>query len=143
MFELHSQLAKDCLVLGQLPLCKVLLMNDSNYPWIILVPSLEGLKEIIDLDAGRQQQLWQESSVVSHLLKTVFAAEKLNIAALGNQVPQLHIHHIARFSADPAWPAPVWGRLPAQAYTEAGHATVTAKIVDYLSAHSPDFIPAS
>lgn len=118
MFELHPRLAQDCTVIGEFPLCKLLLMNDSNYPWFILVPKREGLREIFELNEDEQIQLLHESSTLSRLISEHFNADKINVAALGNMVPQLHIHHIARFSSDPAWPAPVWGYAAAEPYSE-------------------------
>jgi diadenosine tetraphosphate (Ap4A) HIT family hydrolase len=116
MFNLHEALARDCALVGDLPLCRVLLMNDNQYPWLILVPRRADMRECCDLSPADQQQYLQESNVTAALLRSVFGAEKLNIAALGNMVPQLHIHHIARFSNDIAWPKPVWGLNPAQHY---------------------------
>ncbi|KZN42689.1 HIT domain-containing protein [Pseudoalteromonas luteoviolacea] len=118
-FELAPELQRDCIELATWPLCKVLLMNDCQYPWFILVPQVEGLREIIDLDAQQQLLFWQESKQLSELLMSVFEPDKLNVAALGNMVPQLHVHHIARYVNDAAWPKPVWGVNPAQPYTEA------------------------
>ncbi|MBU1191788.1 MAG: HIT family protein [Gammaproteobacteria bacterium] len=119
MFELHPQLAKDCQLVGRFTLCHLLLMRDANYPWCILVPDRAGITEIHQLTAEDQQQLMRESSLLASNMATLFAADKMNIAALGNIVPQLHIHHIARQRTDPAWPAPVWGKLPARSYTDA------------------------
>ncbi|WP_283710206.1 HIT domain-containing protein [Pseudoalteromonas prydzensis] len=116
-FSLASELARDCIEVADWPLCKVLLMNDSQYPWFILVPRKAGLKESIDLDDVDQLMLMKESAKLSQLLKEVFNPDKLNVAALGNMVPQLHIHHIARFKSDAAWPAPVWGKFPSIPYT--------------------------
>ncbi|WP_105255860.1 HIT domain-containing protein [Pseudoalteromonas sp. T1lg75] len=118
MFSLAPELQKDCIELADWPLCKLLLMNDSQYPWFILVPRKEGVTEIIDLTEQEQLMLMQESAQLSKLLQFVFNPDKLNIAALGNMVPQLHIHHIARFRSDIAWPKPVWGLHPAVPYTE-------------------------
>ncbi len=118
MFELHPQLEKDCLLLGQFKLCKLLLMKDANYPWFILVPDRKDITEIYQLDEVDQQQLMRESSAMARLLIEDFSADKVNIAALGNIVPQLHVHHVARYHDDPAWPAPVWGTCAAQAYGE-------------------------
>ena len=115
-FELHPRLAADTFELGRLQLCRVLLMNDANYPWLILVPQRSGLREIFELNANEQTQLIHESSHVARSMSTLFKAEKMNIAALGNMVPQLHLHHIARNTHDPAWPHPVWGHCPAQTY---------------------------
>ena len=117
MFELHPQLRKDCVVLGQQPLCQLLLMNDSNYPWFILVPDRDGIREIHQLDDADRAQLLHESCTLAEYLMRSFAGDKLNVAALGNQVPQLHLHHIVRYTTDPAWPAPVWGRHPPLAYS--------------------------
>ena len=115
-FALHPQLAADCLVVGELRLCLVLLANDSQYPWLILVPKRVNLREAHHLNSADQQQLMAESCAVAAVLESELGAEKINVAALGNMVPQLHVHHVARFSADPAWPAPIWGKLPAKAY---------------------------
>ncbi|MEM0514095.1 HIT domain-containing protein [Pseudoalteromonas sp. YIC-827] len=118
MFSLAPELQKDCIELADWPLCKLLLMNDSQYPWFILVPRKEGVTEIIDLTEQEQLMLMQESAQLSRLLQSVFNPDKLNIAALGNMVPQLHIHHIARYRSDIAWPKPVWGLHPAVLYSE-------------------------
>ena len=117
-FSLAKELQRDCIELADWPLCKVLLMNDSQYPWFILVPRVADVKEIIDLSEELQITLLQESGKLSKLLQQVFSPDKLNIAALGNMVPQLHVHHIARFTTDPAWPAPIWGKLPAVPYSD-------------------------
>ncbi len=126
MFELHKQLATDCLTIGDLPLCRVLLMNDCQYPWCILVPRRESIREAYQLSLLDQQQLSTESNYWAAGMARLFHAQKMNIAALGNVVPQLHIHHIARFENDPSWPAPVWGKHTAVPYTtdELGRRTV-------------------
>ena len=118
MFTLDPQLQKDTIAIASLPLCELLLMNDANYPWLILVPRREDVRELIELSAEDQLQFMHESNAVARLLQTQFSAEKLNIAALGNVVAQLHIHHIARFKHDAVWPKPVWGAMPAVAYQE-------------------------
>lgn len=118
-FELHPRLATDTVVVGDLPLCRLLLMNDAQYPWTILVPRREGLREIYELGAVDQSQFWRESEQLSKALMAAFRGDKLNVAALGNMVSQLHIHHIVRFASDPAWPAPVWGKHPPRAYDAA------------------------
>lgn len=118
MAELHPQLEKDCLLLGRFELCKLLLMKDANYPWFILVPDRQGITEIYQLTAQEQQQLMRESSIMAKLLVEEFHADKVNIAALGNVVPQLHVHHIGRYRNDPAWPAPVWGACAARSYDD-------------------------
>jgi len=133
MAELHPQLVQDCLKLGQFPLCKLLLLQDANYPWFILVPDREAIYEIHHLTEQDQQQLLRESMILSHALEKAFAPDKLNIAALGNVVPQLHIHHIARYTTDPAWPAPVWGHQPRTPYPERALALVVDKIKSALA----------
>lgn len=116
---LHPQLERDTVLVGDLPLSRVLLSNDANYPWLVLVPRRPRMVEIIDLDDADQTQLMAETAQASRALKAVTRCDKLNVAALGNSVPQLHVHVIARFRADPAGPHPVWGRVPARAYAEA------------------------
>jgi len=128
MIKLHPQLEKDCIVLGEFSLCSLLLLNDANYPWFILVPNREGLTEIHHLREAEQQQLLAESMYFSQCLEQVFHPDKLNIAALGNVVPQLHIHHIARFTGDACWPAPVWGAVKAIPYDS----RQLEKIIDQL-----------
>jgi len=115
-FTLHPQLAKDTVALGDLPLSRVLLANDANYPWLILVPRRASLVEIIELAETEQTQLMGEIAAAANALKLVSECEKLNIAALGNQVPQLHVHVIGRRHSDAAWPNPVWGAAPPGAY---------------------------
>lgn len=117
MFELHPQLAKDSVLVVDLPLCQVRLALDANYPWLILVPKHDSARDIIDLSEAQQAQLWLESAHVSKVMREYFAPDKLNIAALGNMVPQLHIHHVARYQTDLAWPAPIWGKCPATSYS--------------------------
>lgn len=117
-FELHAQLDKDSVWVADWPLCQLRLINDSNYPWFILVPRRANVRDVIDLSDEDQTQLWQESAKLSRLLRQKFSPEKLNLAALGNMVPQLHLHHVARYSSDVAWPSPVWGKVAAIPYTE-------------------------
>ena len=116
-FQLHAQLKQDCFIVGRFELCLVLLLNDSQFPWFILVPQRENIREIYELQSEDQQLLIQESSYFSQQLATIFEAEKLNVAAIGNIVPQLHVHHIVRYQTDKAWPAPVWGKFAATPYT--------------------------
>jgi diadenosine tetraphosphate (Ap4A) HIT family hydrolase len=108
-FALHPQLAADGLLLVDWPLCQVLRMNDAAYPWLILVPRLTGAREIIDLSAADRVRLMDEIAWASHALKDLHRPDKINVGALGNMVPQLHIHVLGRFKDDPAWPKPVWG----------------------------------
>jgi diadenosine tetraphosphate (Ap4A) HIT family hydrolase len=116
MFELDPRLASDTIALGDFPLCRLLLSRDANYPWFILVPRRAGLTELCDLDAADQRQFLAESNFLCDRLRAWFRPDKLNVAALGNVVSQLHVHHIARFHDDPAWPAPVWGAVAARSY---------------------------
>ena len=119
MFELDDRLEADTLEIGELSLCRVLLMNDAQYPWVILVPQRDNVREVFELSDADQHQLMIESNAVAKAMADHFKAEKMNVAALGNMVPQLHIHHIARFSNDVAWPKPVWGLHPPMVYGEA------------------------
>jgi diadenosine tetraphosphate (Ap4A) HIT family hydrolase len=132
MFELHPQLKKDCITLGNFPLCRVLLMNDANYPWFILVPQREGLREVHELNEADLYLLMHESVAFSRALTMIFKPDKLNIATLGNVVPQLHMHHIVRYQHDAAWPAPIWGKLPAKPYEPARIQVVRQQIADAL-----------
>ena len=116
MFTLDAQLQADTIDIGHLELCQVLLAKDANYPWLILVPKCKNITEIYQLSDQEQLQLMQEVSYVAKQMETHFLAEKMNVAALGNVVSQLHLHVIARFSSDPAWPAPVWGKHQARPY---------------------------
>lgn len=118
-FTLHERLAADTLRVGSLPLSELLLMNDSRFPWCILVPRRNGMRDIIDLLPADIDQLNRESVALQRALRSIFAPDKLNVAAIGNLVPQLHVHHIARFAGDSEWPAPVWGRGTAQPYDAA------------------------
>ncbi|MGJ4998537.1 HIT domain-containing protein [Bradyrhizobium sp. HKCCYLR20261] len=111
-WSLHPQLAKDTINIGDLPLSRVLVIKDANYPWLLLVPRREGAVEIIDLDEVAQAQLMTEITRVSRAVKEITKCDKLNVAALGNMVPQLHVHIIARRTSDVAWPRPVWGVAP-------------------------------
>ena len=108
-WSLHPQLKQDTIDIGDLPLSKVLVIKDANYPWLLLVPRRPEKVEIIDLDEVEQAQLMAEVSRAAKALKEITKCDKLNIAALGNVVPQLHVHVIARRTSDAAWPRPVWG----------------------------------
>jgi len=115
-WSLHPQLLKDTLEIGDLPLSRVLVIKDAHYPWLLLVPRRAGAVEIIDLGEVEQAQLMTEITRVSRALKDVTQCDKLNVAALGNLVPQLHVHVIARRTSDAAWPRPVWGVMPPLAH---------------------------
>lgn len=112
-WSLHPQLAKDTIDIGDLPLSRVLVIKDANYPWLLLVPRRPDVVELIDLDDVEQAQFLTETTRVARALKEIAKPDKLNIAALGNVVPQLHMHIIARRKSDAAWPRPVWGVVPA------------------------------
>jgi diadenosine tetraphosphate (Ap4A) HIT family hydrolase len=115
MIPLHPKLAADTIDVGRLPLSRLLLMNDAAYPWFVLVPQRESVRELLELAEADQDLLMREMVAVSSAIRRGFRADKINMAALGNLVPQLHVHVIGRFTTDPAWPAPVWGR-PASPY---------------------------
>ena len=137
-WTLHAQLAADTTVVGDFPLSRLLLSNDAQYPWCILVPRIAGAKELHRLDDADQLQVLRESVALARAMELVFKPHKMNIAALGNVVPQLHIHHIARYKTDLAWPAPVWGRLPAEPYPPALREERLARLRSAL----PGLLPA-
>jgi len=132
MFNLHPQLSKDTITIWDMPLCRTLLANDSQYPWVILVPRRNNIKESYQLEQTDRHQLQIESDTLSQLLMKHFDGDKLNVAALGNMVPQLHIHHIVRFKTDPAWPKPVWGERPAKPYTDLEKQSLTQEIGELI-----------
>lgn len=115
-FELHPRLAADTLVVGELALSRVLLMNDPRFPWLVLVPRRPGLVEFLQLDAADCAVLTAEARRCGLALMELFKPNKLNIAALGNLVPQFHLHVVARFEDDARWPQPVWGAPPTAPY---------------------------
>jgi diadenosine tetraphosphate (Ap4A) HIT family hydrolase len=115
-WSLHPQLEQDTVGVGDLPLSRLTIAKDANYPWLILVPRRPGIVEIIDLSNADQAQLMTEIADVSRALKDITRCRKLNVAALGNAVPQLHVHIIARHENDPAWPKPIWGHVPPKTY---------------------------
>ena len=131
-FTLHPQIIQDTLDVGDLPLSRLQLMNDATYPWLILVPRRAGIVEIIDLVPDERVQLMTEISQVSQVLKSETKCDKLNVAALGNMVRQLHIHVIARFGTDMAWPRPVWGQNQAVSYSEKQSSELISRLRDKL-----------
>ena len=133
MFELDSRLHNDTFFVCDLTLCRVLLMNDKQFPWLILVPMRDNIAEIIDLSEHEQQLLLKESATVSKVMLQLFAPYKLNVGALGNVVRQLHVHHVARFETDVAWPKPVWGNQPPIAYADAQASEILAALKQALS----------
>jgi len=123
-FELDRRLAADSLAVVDLCLCTVRLMNDQRFPWLLLVPRRADMVEMLDLDAVDRQQLWEEIRTASEAVRAVFSPDKLNVAALGNVVSQLHVHVIGRFRDDVAWPAPVWGVGKAEPWPDGGHSEI-------------------
>ena len=124
-FTLHPRLAADTSFIADWPLCRVLLMEDARYFWLVLVPRRDGVTEITDLSAEDRALLMEETARAGEIIK---GGAKLNIGALGNLVPQLHLHVVARRSGDPAWPGPVWGHSPAVAYDDAARAARVALV---------------
>lgn len=118
MFKLHPVLEKDSIRIGRFGLCQIRLINDCNYPWVLLVPEREDITEIHQLSIEDRSLLAEESAFLSAVLAELFQADKMNVAAIGNLVPQLHLHHIVRYKTDPAWPAPIWGKWPMKPYTD-------------------------
>ncbi len=135
MFELHQKLKEETFVIGSFPLCLLLLNNDSNYPWFILVPQRENIKEIFELSEGDQVELIKESSYLANVLQKNYRSQKINIAALGNVVPQLHIHHIVRYKIDAAWPNPVWGKISPKPYSKELKDLVFKKLIGMLKSN--------
>lgn len=132
-FQLHERLAADTIDLGRSQLCEVRLMNDRTWPWILLVPAIAGIREIYELSESQQQRLMTESSALSRNMMVLFSGDKMNVAALGNMVSQLHLHHIVRFEGDSAWPGPVWGKQPPVPYTDDEVAAFRHLFADTLS----------
>ena len=133
-FILDDRLAKDTIHLLELPLCRFLLMNDRRYPWLILVPRYNGLSEIHDLRDKDQSALISEITVATRAVEKLFQPEKINVAALGNMVSQLHIHVIARFKEDEAWPNPVWGIGKGESYSRGEATSLVNQLLTSLSA---------
>lgn len=133
-FLLHQQLATDSIVLAELPLSTLLLCNDSTYPWFILVPRVTDISEVYQLDWQDQQQLLNESSLLSELLMQIFQGDKMNVAALGNVVEQLHLHHVVRFKSDACWPKPIWGQHALVPYSDDALTELKARLLPQLNA---------
>jgi diadenosine tetraphosphate (Ap4A) HIT family hydrolase len=130
MFKLNAILAKDTFEIGELKLCKVLLMNDQHYPWLILVPQIMGLTEFHLVPEDRKGDLMSDITQASQVLQDMTSPKKLNVGALGNVVSQLHIHIIARFENDATWPGPVWGQMPAKPYPSDIAQSMISKLKD-------------
>jgi diadenosine tetraphosphate (Ap4A) HIT family hydrolase len=135
MFELHERLAADTVMVADWPLCRVLLMNDATYPWLVLVPRRNAVSEVHELDSGDRAVLIEEMAAASHRLQNLTRAVKMNVAALGNVVPQLHVHVVARFTDDPAWPKPIWGVVPVRPY---GQEELAARLADLSKIFAKD-----
>ena len=136
-----STLAAETVCLGDLPLCRVLLARESRYPWLILVPRRAGVREIYELE-DEAATLLAESCSVARLMQASLMPDKLNIASIGNVVDQLHLHHVARFHEDAAWPKPIWGLLPPKHYQDEALVTAIVRWQQWLSV-LPEFVPAS
>lgn len=141
-FDLDSNLKRDCMQLGRFSLCRLLLMNDKQYPWFILVPEVAGLTELYELSQAQRQLLMEESCYLSERLATLFNADKMNIAAIGNLVPQLHIHHVVRYRNDIAWPGPIWGKFSSVPYSPAESEALINKVTNELEGLNPYDKPA-
>lgn len=132
MFKLDESLKRDSYVLGSFPLSLLLMSRDANYPWFILVPERENIKELYQLEERDYFQLMRESRHLSAVAMAVFAGDKLNVAALGNRVPQLHFHHVVRYTGDCAWPDPVWGAAPGKVFAEGDETRRAEKLLARL-----------
>ena len=133
-FDLNPRLEGDSLPVADLPLCAVRLMKDANYPWLLLIPRQADLVELTDLTQPDRLQLMDEIAACADALKAATACDKINIGALGNVVSQLHVHVIARFRSDAAWPNPVWGTAPARSYEPAELEALTERLRSLLPA---------
>ena len=131
-FAINARLAKDTILIGDLALSRVLLMNDARFPWLVLVPRIDGAQEVFDLSTGDQQRLIMETALCAQRLKMLTSAGKINIGALGNLVPQLHVHVVARGPGDDAWPGPVWGFGSPNPYPQAEADALVARLRDVL-----------
>lgn len=134
-FELHPRLQQDCLSVGRFALSQVLMMNDSQYPWFILVPQRGDISEIYQLEENDRQQLMAESCLLAEKLVQIYQPDKLNIAAIGNLVPQLHVHHVARYKTDKAWPGPIWGKFSPLPFDEQKAQAQIARLQEQLQGH--------
>ena len=131
-FEVHDQLLSDCAVVGDAALSRVLLMNDARFPWLILVPRINGLRDFHEVPTEHRPSLFGEIESASTVVKELIGADKINVAALGNQVPQLHVHVIGRLKSDEAWPGPVWGVGTAIPYDDSAQMTCIEFVRDTM-----------
>src|SRR5690606_9601200 len=132
-FTLDQRLRDDSHLIGRFPLSLLLLSKDASYPWLILVPEREDVFELFHLGREDRVQLMRESCHLADVMTSVLDADKINVAALGNVVPQLHLHHVARYKDDPAWPHPIWGQVPARAYEPDNLQGLIEKLTNALS----------
>lgn len=137
-FTLDPRLEKDSFPVLDLPLCAVRVMNEVGVTWLLLIPRVPDLREIVDLSPGSQHQLMDEIALVSKALQTLSECDKLNVAALGNSVPQLHVHIIARFEDDPAWPGPIWGKVSEGGYEQVERDTLVSLLKTTLTSMEND-----
>ena len=138
-FLLHPQLEADTIEVLRLPLSVVRLMNDRTWPWLVLVPEREEVTELFELDADDRALFVEEVALASTVLRDLFQPHKINVAALGNQVSQLHCHVIARFHHDPAWPRPIWGVQPPIPYETHEQDTLVGALQDAFNRNLPSF----
>ena len=137
VFVLDPTLQADTVLVGDLALSRVLLMDDARFAWLILVPRVPGMRDLIDLPRVRQHELLDEVELAARALRELYAPFKLNVAALGNVVAQLHVHVIARHTDDPAWPKPVWGVGSAEPYSAEARAAALARVRAALGVVAP------
>ncbi|TDO99034.1 HIT domain-containing protein [Marinomonas balearica] len=135
MFQLDERLMNDSVLVGQLSLCELRVINDCQFPWFILVPKRAGVKEIYQLSEDDRSTLMAESCLLAEAIHDSFSADKLNIAAIGNKVTQLHLHHVARFEDDACWPEPIWGKKSPIPYTDSELANILQKVRTLLEDH--------
>ena len=132
-FRVHAQLLTDSYVLGDASLCRVLLSRDARYPWLILVPRIDVLRDLHEVPQAQRNELFSEIESASKVVKELIDADKINVAALGNQVPQLHVHVIGRLTTDPAWPGPIWGVGTPTSYASTTLSQWTTRITEAMS----------
>jgi diadenosine tetraphosphate (Ap4A) HIT family hydrolase len=132
MFTLDPQLQNDCWKVTDLRLCRLLLAKNAAWPWLILVPMREKAVEVIDLSAADEAELWREVNKVAHAMREIMAPDKLNIAAIGNVVRQLHVHIVGRYQGNPGWPAPIWASGFAAAYTPSQKEEIISRLNEHL-----------
>ncbi|WP_086482004.1 HIT domain-containing protein [Oceanospirillum sanctuarii] len=138
MFTLHSRLEQDTIPVADFPVSRLVMMNDARFPWFILVPRIGGITEIHQLDKSDRQQLMDESCILAEALMTAFHGHKMNVAALGNVVPQLHVHHVVRQEDDAAWPAPIWGVGSPEAMSDEEAQSRIQQLIPHLQKAMPE-----